>query len=240
MNLKLLLSFDGTNFYGWQYQPNKRTVSGEIINVLKNFVDGGFKLIGCGRTDAGVHAINFVANLKFDGRLRVPMEKLREKMNALLPGDVFLKDISVVDEDFHARYSAKSKIYRYIFTIEYDPLMRFRAFYIKGDLDVDLINGFLKVFLGRHNFGGLSADERENKFCTIFSIHISEVGRFYYLDVEGDRFLRKMVRFLAGAVLKFHEGKISKDEILNSLKSGQKVKVEPLPPYGLYLLDVKY
>jgi pseudouridylate synthase I len=240
MNLKLLLSFDGTDFYGWQYQPNKRTVAGEMINVLKNFIDGEFKLIGCGRTDAGVHAINFVANLKFDKKLRVPVERLKEKMNSLLPKDVFVKDVSVVSEDFHARYHAKSKIYRYIFSTEYDPLMRLRAFYIDKDMDVEGLNKFLRIFLGRHNFGGLSADERENKICTIFSIHISKVGKFYYLEVEGDRFLRKMVRFLAGATLKYSEGKIKESEVLRSLETGEKIKIEPLPSFGLYLLDVKY
>ncbi len=240
MNLKLIMSFDGTNFHGWQIQPNKRTVAGEIISVLKNFIDGNFRLIGCGRTDAGVHAINFVANLKFEGRLRVELVELRKRMNALLPKDVFIKDISTVEEDFHARYSAKSKTYRYIFTSEYDPLMRLRAFYMGRDMDIDIINNFLRIFLGRHNFGGLSADERENKTCTIFSIHVSKVGKLYYLDVEGDRFLRKMVRFLAGVVLGYSEGKIKESDILSSLENGQRVNVEPLPPYGLYLLEVKY
>ncbi|MEO0150225.1 MAG: pseudouridine synthase, partial [candidate division WOR-3 bacterium] len=115
MNVKLILSFDGTNFYGWQVQPNKRTVAGELIKALKNFVDGDFKVIGCGRTDAGVHALNYVVNVKITGRLRVRVEELKYKLNKLLPDDIYVKSVETVNEGFHARFSAKSKVYRYVF-----------------------------------------------------------------------------------------------------------------------------
>lgn len=241
MNVKLILSFDGTDFYGWQVQPDKRTVAGELIRVLKNFIDGDFKVIGCGRTDAGVHALNYVANIRIFGRLRIKLEEFTYKLNQLLPSDIYVKKAEIVEKDFHARYSARSKIYRYVFLKGYDPFMRNRAYFIDCDLPVEEIEKVLKVFIGKHNFGGFSADERENKICTIYDISLSRIDKFFYLEVEGDRFLRKMMRFLAGVVLMLSYGKITEREIKESLQTGEKIKnLSPLPPYALYLLYVRY
>ncbi len=241
MNVKLTLSFDGTYFYGWQVQPNKRTVAGELIKALKNFVDGDFKVIGCGRTDAGVHALNYVANVRISGRLRVEVGELKYKLNKLLPDDIYVKRVETVNEDFHARFSAKSKVYRYVFLKGYNPLLRNRVYFIDYDLSVEKIEKSLKVFIGKHNFGGFSSDERDNRVCTIYGISLSRVENLFYFEVEGDRFLRKMVRFMAGAVLMLAEGKITEGDITMSLHTGKKIKnLTPLPPYALYLLWVKY
>ncbi len=241
MNLKIVLSFDGTEFYGWQYQPNKRTVSGELIKVIKNLVEGEFKLIGCGRTDAGVHAINYVASLRIHGRLRVNLRDLRYKLNRMLPDDIYIKHVDEVDERFNARFSATSKIYRYVFFKGYDPLIRYRAFFINQDFDLERINESLKVFLGKHDFYGFSSEERENRICEIYDISLSKVGRFYHFEIEANRFIRKMVRFIASSIVKLQMGHLSVEDIKIALRKPSKIKnLDPLPPYGLYLLDVKY
>ncbi|MEO0201982.1 MAG: tRNA pseudouridine(38-40) synthase TruA, partial [candidate division WOR-3 bacterium] len=155
--------------------------------------------------------------------------------------DIYVKSVETVNEGFHARFSAKSKVYRYVFLRGYDPLLRNRVYSIDCDLSVEEIGKSLKVFIGKHNFEGFSSDERDNKVCTIYDISLSRVENFFYFEVEGDRFLRKMVRFMAGAVLMLAEGKITEGDIKMSLNTGKKIKdLTPLPPYALYLLWVKY
>ena len=241
MNIKLVLSFDGSNFSGWQLQPDKRTVSGEIIRAFKNIVSGDFKLVGCGRTDAGVHAINYVANVFVYGNLRVDFNKLRRTLNSMLPDDIFIKSANIVNDNFNARYSAKSKIYRYVFSTERNPLLRNRVFFIDDDINTVKVSDELKVFWGCHDFSGFSADERKNKICEIYSAHVCKVDSMFYFEVEGNRFLRKMLRFLACSVIMLNRGIISSGDILESLKTGKKLRnIEPLPAYALYLVDVKY
>jgi len=241
MNLKLVLSYDGTDFHGWQYQPNRRTVSGEIMGVLNHLIDGKYKLIGAGRTDAGVHAINYVANVRIYGRLRVPVSELKYKLNRMLPEDVYVKSVGPVSDEFHARYSAISKTYRYLFSGEYDPLMRRRVWHVRTLPDTAVLNRKMKVLLGTHDFKPFSADERENGVCTLHDITFGYTGRYAFMDLKGDRFLRKMVRFLASLSVMLTEGKVSIEDVVNSLRTGNRIgRLTPAPPWGLYLMEVEY
>ncbi len=241
MNLKLVLSYDGTDFHGWQYQPNRRTVSGEIMRVLSHLIDGKYKLVGAGRTDSGVHAINYVASVKVNGRLRVQISDLRYKLNRMLPEDIYVKSVEVVPDEFHARYSAISKTYRYLFSGEYDPLMRRRVWHVRTLPDVSTLNEGMKILLGTHNFKPLSADERENGICTLYDITFGYTGKYAFMDVKGDRFLRKMVRFLASLSVTLSEGEVSVKDVIRSLETGERInKLTPAPPWGLYLLEVEY
>lgn len=241
MNLKLVLSYDGTDFYGWQYQPDRRTVSGELMGVLSRLIEGEYDLIGVGRTDAGVHALNYVANVRIRGRLRVPVSTLRYKLNRMLPEDVYVKSVEEVPGDFHARYSAKFKVYRYLFSETYDPLMRRRVWTVKPAPDPVRMNGDMRVLLGRHDFHPFAADERENGVCTLMDITFGYVGGYVFMDVKGDRFLRKMVRFLATTSVMLTREDVKVEDVVEALRTGRRIRnLTPAPPWGLYLLDVGY
>ncbi len=241
MNLKLVLSYDGTDFYGWQYQPDRRTVSGEVMKVLDRLIEGGYSIVGVGRTDAGVHALNYVANVRIEGRLRVPLSDLHYKLNRMLPEDVRVKSVEEVPEDFHARYSAKFKVYRYLFSDTHDPLMRRRVWTVRPTPDPARMNGEMRVLLGRHDFHPFAADERENGVCTLKDITFGYVRGYVFMDVKGDRFLRKMVRFLAATSVMLTRGEITVEDVEESLRTGRRLKnLTPAPPWGLYLLYVGY
>ena len=241
MNLKLLLTYDGTDFHGWQYQPNRRTVSGVLMSVFDRLIDGEYKLIGVGRTDSGVHALGYVANLLIYGRLRVKVEDLKYKLNRMLPEDVYVRDVSPVPEGFHARYSAISKTYRYLFGGGYDPLMRRRVWFVRRPPSPSKVAPKMKVLLGRHDFHPFAADERENGVCTLYDIRFGCKGGYVFMDVRGDRFLRKMVRFLASLAVMLEEGRVTVEEVEESLRTGRRIKaLTPAPPWGLYLLRVEY
>lgn len=241
MNLKLVIAFDGTDFYGWQYQPDRRSVSGEIMGVFSRLVDGDFKLIGCGRTDAGVHAVNYVANVKVFGRLRVPVGSLSHKLNRMLPEEVFVKSVEPVSESFHARFSARYKVYRYLFSSDYDPLLRRRVWFVKSPPSPQILNRQMEFLIGEHDFKVLSADERENGVCRLYDITFGRWERGVFMDVKGNRFLRKMVRFMASLSVLLSEGRISPEEARASFLKGERIKgLSPAPPWGLYLLEVGY
>ncbi len=241
MNLKLVLSYDGTDFHGWQYQPDRRTVSGELMKVLNRLIEGEYSLVGVGRTDAGVHALNYVANVRIRGKLRVPVSDLLYKLNRMLPEDVRVKSVEEVPEDFHARYSAKYKVYRYLFSGEDDPLMRRRVWTVKPVPDPVSMNGEMRVFRGRHDFHPFAADERENGVCTLYDITFGYVRGYVFMDVKGDRFLRKMVRFLATTSVMLTRRELTVEDIKESLRTGRRLrKLTPAPPWGLYLLEVGY
>ncbi|NPB04229.1 MAG: tRNA pseudouridine(38-40) synthase TruA [Thermotogae bacterium] len=241
MNFKMVLSYDGTDFYGWQYQPDRRTVSGELIRVLNRLIDGSYRLVGVGRTDAGVHALNYVANVRVEGRLRVSEDDLAYKLNRMLPSDIYVKSIEKVSEDFHARYSAISKTYRYLFGRGYDPLNRHRVWYVPVQLHPPNLNRVFKVLVGKHDFARFSADERDNTVCEVMDITFGYTGKFTFMDVRADRFLRKMVRFFAGLAVSVAGGLASENDILSALKGGRRIKnLTPAPPWGLYLFKVDY
>ncbi|NPA80673.1 MAG: tRNA pseudouridine(38-40) synthase TruA [Thermotogae bacterium] len=241
MNLKLTLSYDGTDFYGWQVQPGRRTVAGELHRVLDRLVEGEYRLVGVGRTDAGVHAIGYVANLKVSGRLRVPSRSLMHRLNRMLPDDIYVRSVERVPEDFHARYSAKYKIYRYLFGREYDPLMRRRVWFLPHRLNVLHLNEAMRLLLGTHDFTYLAADERENGVCTLYDITFGHTGGWVFMDVKGNRFLRKMVRFMASLSVMLSEGRVAEEDVVAILRGeGRPRGLTPAPPWGLYLLEVGY
>ena len=239
---KLTFEYDGTDFSGWQIQPEVRTVEGVIEEAFATIYQSPIDIIGQGRTDAGVHAINQTAHVdlpeKFDA------EKIIHAMRGLLPGDVSLKKIDPVPKDFHARFDATSREYLYKITTHPAPLIRNTAWYVHNKLDFKLLDQCAGLILGEHDFINFCIPPDEEEMTTISTITKSEWhsdGNLLEYRIEGNRFLRHMVRRLVGLMIEIASGKEGADYLNNLLSnSAQKQKAPSAPARGLHLCRVIY
>jgi tRNA pseudouridine38-40 synthase len=240
MNYKLKIEFDGTHFFGWQKQKNKRTVQGEVENAFRKLIDGNFKIVGCCRTDAGVHALNYVANLKIEGKLKVDEKGLKKAINAILSKDIYVKDIEIVDEYFNARFDAKFKIYRYRILKYPSPLLSKCGFYPKIHLEYEKLFEISSVFLGKRDFGNISAKSDRNNFCNVYESYWIENDSYLDYFIKADRFIYKMVRSIVGMMLYYASGKFSRDDVLKALNFEKSFIPYVVPSKGLTLIEVVY
>ncbi len=231
----MILEFDGTDFHGWQIQPERRTVQGVLMDALKRIIEGEFRLVGSSRTDAGVHAMNFVASLHLKNATpKVPTNRLKEALNSILPEDLYIKRVEDAPEDFHARYSARSKVYLYRIVPYPSPIRRRYTYFYPLRESIEALNEKASLFLGEHDFTHISARSDRAGLCRIFqSRWYAENDEFHYI-VEGDRFLYKMVRSMVGLMLRYSARDIG--EILR----GGKFNPFMVPARGLTLVEVKY
>jgi len=250
-NIKLTIEYDGTNFNGWQTQklrPGKskaksKTIQQTIQKALKRILQEDVKLIGSGRTDAGVHALGQVANFKTNSPRS--LKAIIRGANAVLPKDIVIKDAEEVDLDFHARYDVRSKIYRYaILNRSYRSVFKRRSSYLVSfNLDVDLIRREVKCLIGRHNFKAFQAADKKSRSSTrtIKSIKISKRKHFIFIDFEADGFLYKMVRNIVGSLIEIGRGRFKKGSLKRILKSkNRRLAGQTALPRGLCLLKVNY
>ncbi len=235
MVIKLVLEFDGTDFQGWQIQPGRRTVQGVLLEALEPLVEGDFKLVGSSRTDSGVHALNFVASLHMENALlKPPVNRLKEALNSRLPEDIYIKEATEAPDGFHARYSAKSKIYLYRILLYPSPIRRRFGYFYPVKESVESLNEKARLFIGEHDFIHISARSERTGTCRIFESRWESRGDELHYIVEGDRFLYKMVRSMVGLMLRY-----SKEEIAGILK-GKPFTPFMVPGKGLTLVEVKY
>jgi len=244
-NFKLLIEYDGTAYSGWQRQTSDRTIQGTIEPALNTMTEQSVTLIGSGRTDAGVHAVAQVANFRVETRL-TPDVFLRG-LNGLLPGDIVVRDCSQVDEDFHARYDAKSKVYEY--RILNHPiraaLFRQYAWHISTTLDLEAMRTAMEHLKGEQDFSAFQAagGNQAHAVRTVMSLGLSEKDAEGHVvfSIEADGFLRHMVRNIVGTLVDVGLGKTStagfKDILLSKDRSKAGITA---PAQGLFLLEVKY
>ena len=235
------IKYDGSNFYGFQIQNDKRTVEGELTIVLSKILNSEVKIVGCSRTDKGVHAFDFYFH--FDSIKVIDLDKLKYSLNSMLPEDIYVKDIKKVNDDFHARYSVKNKEYKYVInTSEYDPTKRnYELEYFKM-LDIDLLIKSAKLLEGEHDFKAFSSDnEKENTIRHVNYIRIEKVNELVNIYVNANGFLKYMVRNIIGLLLEINEGKKSIDDIERILDSKDRTNLGICAkPSGLYLNKVNY
>ncbi len=237
-NLKIVTEYDGTDYYGWQYQPDKRTVQGEIEKALKRLTNEEIRIIGAGRTDQGVHALGQVANFHTSTNLK--LHQIKRGINSLIDDAIYVKSIERVGNDFHSRYSAKAKVYHYHILLEPSPLKMRYNWFIKYKLNVSRMKMIIPYLLGEHDFRTLSANNDENNTsCTINSMNLTVDDRHIIIEIEGNRFLRKMVRGIVGFMHDLGRGRFSPDGI-NDVLNGKIKNIYFAPPHGLYLVEVKY
>ena len=240
-NVKLKIEYDGTGFSGWQKQPKLRTVQGEIEDKLTGILREKITLIGSGRTDVGVHALEQVANFKTETKLN--LVSMHRGLNSLLPKDILIKDVEEVDSDFNSRYGAKSRVYRYKICFGKDIFLRRFAWEVSYCLDLSKIKKATKIILGRQNFTSFCVGKsaKPNNHCFVFRAFWKKDGNKLEFEIEADRFLHTMVRSLVGTLIDVGRGYFNLKDFTDILKAKDHKKAGlTAPAKGLYLVRVNY
>lgn len=240
----LTIEYMGTAFSGFQIQPGKRTVQGEIEDALGRILDRKAPIFASGRTDAGVHALGLV--LHFDTEKTWQAVKFRDQLNLILPSDISVVDSRDASPDFDARFDCKEKTYglRFYLSRYERPLFENRSLRVNDNVDIGAMKEACQYFVGRHDFrsfvarkSGKTDFEREIYSCFIHKINSEE----FEFVVSGSGFLYNMVRIMFGTVLRVGEGKLKPAEIIDVINSKSRSSAgRTVPPHGLYLLGVKY
>ncbi len=241
MRYKLTISYDGAYFYGFQRQTKLISVQEEIEKCLTIIFKEEIKIKGAGRTDANVHAIAQVAH--FDHAQFIPLDKLKKAMNKIIAPHIYIKDIEIVDDLFHARLSAKTKEYRYyISTNEFNPLKSNYIYFYNHNIDINKIRLAMKEFIGTKDFKTLSkGHEKENTIRTIYSFEVNEKDGIYEFIIKGNGFLRNMVRIIIAILLKINENKLQIEDIHQIINNTNRTLAPWLAPAnGLYLYNIEY
>lgn len=239
---KIVFSYDGTPFYGYAKQPNMFTVQSEIERVLKIILSAEIKIFASGRTDKGVHAINQVAH--FDSETHIEdIAKFIVSMNKLIDKAIYIRDIEEVDESFHARFSAKGKIYAYFINFgDYSPILRNYELNLKG-IDINKMIYASKLFIGKKNFQNFTSKEEDDDgfIREIFDIRSEITANRLIMYFSGDGFMKYEIRKIVGTLIEFAKGKIDADYIISHLNSEARNIVSfQAPAKGLYLKEVIY
>ncbi len=242
MNVRLDIEYDGAFYSGWQIQKKDKSVQSSIETALKTIFKSDIKIIGAGRTDAGVHALGQVANFKINNLLVLPHE-LKRSLNGLLKDGITIKNVTLVDDDFHARYSAKTRTYCYLISKGKRSIDRNQYFCINYKLDIDLIKNATKKLLGTHDFKNISvATGEKSTICNVKSVDVEESAREIKLTITADRFLHKMVRMIVGLLIDIGRNRVSLN-YLDEAFSCDKLKKKQgfvAPAAGLCLMNVSY
>ena len=236
MRIKLTLAYDGTDFFGSQIQQHTdKTVMGTLTHVLKQL---GIEAnpVASGRTDSGVHATGQVCHLDLPPFWQ-ESDKLKSALNKMLPPSIHIRHITEVDKDFHARYSAKKRLYRYIISSQESSPFSSRYVTHLQNIDFEKIRQNIKIFEGTHDFAYFQKSGSDVKTTTreIYNTFAYRYKKYIILHFEANGFLRSQVRLMCGALLQ-----LEADEIAAMLNKKQKLKVKPVPPNGLYLAKIKY
>ncbi|KXG75691.1 tRNA pseudouridine synthase A [Fervidicola ferrireducens] len=243
MNVKILLEYDGSNYHGWQRQKNALTIQEVVEEAVYKVTGEKVKVIGAGRTDAGVHARGQVAN--FHTNCRIPVERLPYAINSHLPEDIVVKGAEEVPDDFHARYSAKAKVYTYtIYNAPFpSPLMRKYSYFYPHILDVEAMQEAAKAFVGVHDFTAFRASGSpvKSSIRNVMRLEVKKNKDVITIEVEADGFLYNMVRIIAGTLLEVGSGKRTPEEIPSVISSRDRERAGiTLPAHGLCLEKVVY
>ena len=239
--IKLTVEYDGSDFSGWQVQPRQRTIQGEIEKALSHITQGPVRIIGSGRTDAGVHALGQVAS--FQTESTISLSAFDAGLNVLLPADVRIVRAEHVENSFHARRSAKRRVYRYCFAKEARVVGRQYAWYPRQVLSVDQLREASEPLLGEHDFTSFTKadDESEDHRSEILGIRWGESEDEVRFDITATRFFHNMIRIILGTLLEVNRGKLSRDDFIRILNAGDRTKAGPtIPPQGLFLVRVDY
>lgn len=242
-NIKLVIEYDGTNYSGWQNQENAITVQEVLEKKIKEITLETVRLIGSGRTDSGVHAKGQVAN--FFTSSTIPGEKFKYVLNNILPDDIKIIDSGEVDLDFHSRFSAKRKRYRYVIYNKDmpSPIHRLYSFHYKYHLDIEKMQEAADYLIGTHDFSSFMSTGAvvKDTIRTIYELKIEKEDEYIIITTEGNSYLKYMVRNIVGVLLKVGSGRIEPKKILSILEAKDRNKAGiTAPPQGLYLEEVYY
>lgn len=251
-NLKATLRYDGTDFAGWQVQPGLRTVQGSLMEALERITRERTKIVGAGRTDAGVHALGQAANFKTS--CDIPAENLRRAINSFVGPRIRIDDLEEMPDEFDARKHARSKLYRYTILIAdfADPFLSRYAWQMRVRLDVERMRQAAQYLVSTHDFTSFrgAADESRSSVRTIYSIELKPgvhpftnepIGNVLLIEVCADGFLHKMARNIVGTLVQVGTGKIEPTRVPEILAARDRQQSGPTAPArGLCLVSVEY
>jgi tRNA pseudouridine38-40 synthase len=243
--LKLVVAYDGTAFAGWQSQLHRNTVQDQLEHAFKRIAGAKVTVHGAGRTDAGVHALGQCAHVDL-ANSRLAANSWQRALNAILPATIRILRCPYVSSTFHARFSAKGKIYRYrIWSDEIlPPLELNRAWHVARPINLDLAKQAVALFRGQHDFAAFAANRGKKEESTMRTIHSAVIrrrGPLLTIELDGDGFLYKMARLIVGTVVQCASGKLTLDQIRAALRAGRTTRPRlAAPSQGLYLVRVRY
>ena len=237
------LSYNGTNFHGWQVQPNAISIQEHIDRALKVYFRQNIETVGCGRTDAGVHARQFFAHFDVEN---VSQEKVLNSisgLNALLPYEIAIYKIFKVEADAHARFDATERSYEYHFHFFKNPFLLNQSWLVKGELDIDLMNEAASYILEFTDFSCFSKSNTQTftNNCKVTRAKFEKTKDGLVFHISADRFLRNMVRAIVGTLIKVGRKEIEPDFIKQIINSkNRSMAGQSVPACGLYLTSIKY
>ena len=234
------ISYDGSNYHGWQIQPNADTVQHQINLAFSTILNEEINVLGAGRTDTGVHAKKMIAH--FDTNQTIDFEKFKYRINGFLKNDISLNDIYKVKEDAHARFSAISRTYEYRVSRTKNPFS-VNSYLLLRDLDFQSMKKACKFLHGSHDYTSFAKLHSENytNNCEVYIANWKEDENLLIFTIKANRFLRNMVRAIVGTLIEIGEGKISFSDIETILMSKDRAKAGySVPANGLSLIDIEY
>lgn len=240
MRLLAIVEYDGTEFAGFQIQKRGRTVQGELERALHKITGEKIRVIGAGRTDTGVHALAQGAH--FDTTWDRPLEILRRALNAVLPNDIAIRNLTQVAADFSARYSATSRTYRYTIlnAAMRSPLAQRYALLVAEPLDAIAMNDAAQELIGEKDFGAFGTPPRgDNTIRKMLRAEVKRDGVRIYIELEANAFLYRMVRRIVGTLILVGKGALNKAEFRDVIAKHQRAG-QAVPPHGLCLIAVRY
>ncbi|SHJ49126.1 tRNA pseudouridine38-40 synthase [Clostridium amylolyticum] len=242
-NIKIIIEYDGTNYFGWQRQNSQITIQECIEEALNKVTGENISVTGSSRTDSGVHAKGFVANFKTNST--IPPEKFKDALNTKLPSDIVVKFSEEVDLNFHSRYACKGKTYKYTILNQEQrsALLRNYTYFVKANLNIQLMQEACKYFIGKQDFEAFKSTGSSVKTSirTITELYIERKDNIIEIYVSADGFLYNMVRIIVGTLIEVGTGKIKPEDIKDIINSKDRNKTgKCVPPQGLILEKVYY
>jgi tRNA pseudouridine38-40 synthase len=235
-------SYDGTAYHGWQIQPNGNSVQEELQRALSTLLREEISVTGAGRTDAGVHARQMVAH--FDFSEAIDLEQLAYKLNRILPCDIAVDRVELVDDDMHARFSATSRTYHYYIHTKKDPFSRPYSTELHYELDFDKMNEAGRILMTYDDFGAFCKSHSDVKttLCRVTKaewVQTSETS--WYFEITANRFLRNMVRAVVGTLIDVGRGRLTLDDFRKVIEGKRRTAAgESMPANALFLENIRY
>jgi tRNA pseudouridine38-40 synthase len=243
-NIKLTIEYDGTGYHGWQIQPNRRTIQGVLQERIETMTKEPISLIASGRTDAGVHALGQVANFRTESR--IPLDAIKRGLNSLLPDDIAIQRVEAVRDNFHARFSARSKLYEYrvLNSLVPSPIQRNFSWHVSRRLDLEAMRRTAQMLLGTHDFSSFRSAHTDNlnPVRTLMKMEIQKKRHHMIaIRLRADAFLKQMVRNIVGTLVDIGRGKIDPEAMEAILHARNRPSAGmTAPPWGLFLVEVEY
>lgn len=242
-NIKLTIEYDGKDFNGWQKQPNKLNIQGEIEKAIQNVTGEQVNLIGSGRTDAGVNAFGQVANFKIDSEF--PIEKMATAINSQLKKSIRVKKAEEVSSDFHSRYNCHSKTYNYVIdnSEQGSAIYRNLSYHVSKKLNIEKMQKAISYFIGEHDFSSFKSSGTSSKSSvrTIYNATVVKENDKVTISLTGNGFLYNMVRIISGTLVEVGLNNIEPQEIPKIIEAkNRQMAGKTLPSQGLFLINVEY